>query len=158
LMTPLLIFVGISPAVAVASVASHIAASSFSGVIAYWRRRAIDVALALMLLAGGILGTMSGGWLVSPLRAVRPPPLTTGPPLPPPARHRRPEDDRRERARHQPRASRQARRDPPARQPHVDPRPADQAALQAVEDLRLGHPAVGDRIRDRLHRRHHGHR
>src|SRR5215469_1828371 len=31
LMTPLLIFVGIAPAVAVASVASHIAASSFSG-------------------------------------------------------------------------------------------------------------------------------
>src|SRR6266702_1418911 len=42
LMTPLLIFVGIAPAVAVASVASHIAASSFSGAISYWRRRAID--------------------------------------------------------------------------------------------------------------------
>ena len=42
LMTPLLIFVGIAPAVAVASVASHIAASSFSGAITYWRRRAID--------------------------------------------------------------------------------------------------------------------
>jgi uncharacterized membrane protein YfcA len=41
LMTPLLIFVGIAPAVAVASVASHIAASSFSGAISYWRRRAI---------------------------------------------------------------------------------------------------------------------
>ena len=42
LMTPLLIFVGIAPAVAVASVASHIAASSFSGALSYWRRRAID--------------------------------------------------------------------------------------------------------------------
>ena len=42
LMTPLLIFVGISPAVAVASVSSHIAASSFSGALSYWRRRAID--------------------------------------------------------------------------------------------------------------------
>src|ERR1700709_2377484 len=41
LMTPLLIFVGIAPAVAVASGASHIAASSFSGAICYWRRRAI---------------------------------------------------------------------------------------------------------------------
>ncbi len=38
LMTPLLIFIGISPAVAVASVASHVAASSFSGAISYWRR------------------------------------------------------------------------------------------------------------------------
>ena len=46
LMTPLLIFVGIAPAVAVASVASHIAASSFSGALSYWRRRAIDPALA----------------------------------------------------------------------------------------------------------------
>jgi uncharacterized membrane protein YfcA len=78
LMTPLLIFVGIPPAVAVASVASHIAASSFSGVIAYWRRRAIDVALALMLLAGGILGTMSGVWLFSQLRAIGQLDLTIG--------------------------------------------------------------------------------
>ena len=42
LMTPLLIFVGVPPAVAVASVASHIAASSFSGAISYWRKRALD--------------------------------------------------------------------------------------------------------------------
>src|SRR5262245_37467418 len=70
LMVPLLIFIGISPGVAVASVASHIAASSFSGVIAYWRRRALDIALALMLLAGGILGTVAGVWLFSTLRAI----------------------------------------------------------------------------------------
>jgi uncharacterized membrane protein YfcA len=60
LMTPLLIFVGITPAVAVASVASHIAASSFSGAISYWRRRAIDPALALVLLTGGTVGTALG--------------------------------------------------------------------------------------------------
>jgi uncharacterized membrane protein YfcA len=60
LMTPLLIFVGIAPAVAVASVASHIAASSFSGAISYWRRRAIDPALALVLLIGGTIGTALG--------------------------------------------------------------------------------------------------
>jgi uncharacterized membrane protein YfcA len=60
LMTPLLIFVGIAPAVAVASVASHIAASSFSGAISYWRRRAIDPALASVLLCGGIIGTALG--------------------------------------------------------------------------------------------------
>src|SRR5437868_4105593 len=56
LMTPLLIFIGIAPAVAVASVASHIAASSFSGALSYWRRRAIDPALALVLLSGVIIG------------------------------------------------------------------------------------------------------
>jgi len=78
LMTPLLIFVGISPAVAVASVASHISASSFSGVIAYWRRRAIDIALALMLLGGGIIGTAAGVYLFSLLRAIGQLDLTIG--------------------------------------------------------------------------------
>src|SRR5215471_1191364 len=70
LMTPLLIFLGITPAVAVASVASHIAASSMSGAISYWRRSAIDLALALMLLAGGIVGTAFGVWLFTFLRTV----------------------------------------------------------------------------------------
>ncbi len=70
LMTPLLIFIGISPAVAVASVASHIAASSFTGALTYWRRRAIDVALAMMLLSAGIVGTFTGVWLFTMLRAV----------------------------------------------------------------------------------------
>ena len=60
LMTPLLIFIGVQPAVAVASVTTHVAASSFSGAIAYWRRNAIDVTLALTLLAGGIVGTAGG--------------------------------------------------------------------------------------------------
>jgi len=70
LMTPLLIFIGISPAVAVASVASHIAASSFSGAIAYWRRRAIDPALAVVLLTGGTVGTSLGVWTFTQLRAL----------------------------------------------------------------------------------------
>ena len=70
LMTPLLIFVGIAPAVVVASVASHVAASSMSGAMAYWRRNAVDIALALMLLAGGILGTAAGVWLFTLLRSL----------------------------------------------------------------------------------------
>jgi uncharacterized membrane protein YfcA len=70
LMTPLLIFLGVSPAVAVASVTGHIAASSCSGAINYWRRRAIDFALVFMLLAGGILGTAFGVWLFTFLRAL----------------------------------------------------------------------------------------
>src|ERR1700755_3371673 len=68
LMTPLLIFVGVSPAVAVATVASHIAASSFSGVLSYWRRRALDIALAGILLIGGLTGTSAGVWLFTLLR------------------------------------------------------------------------------------------
>src|ERR1043165_6469719 len=78
LMTPLLIFIGISPAVAVASVASHIAASSCSGVISYWRRRTVDLALGLMLLAGGILGTAVGVWLFTLLRSLGQLDLTIG--------------------------------------------------------------------------------
>jgi uncharacterized protein len=70
LMTPLLIFVGIAPAVAVASVASHVAASSFSGAISYWRRRALDPTLALVLLTGGLTGTTAGVWLFTLLRAI----------------------------------------------------------------------------------------
>jgi hypothetical protein len=70
LMTPLLIFIGVSPAVSVATVASHIAASSFSGAISYWRKRAIDLSLALMLLGGGIVGTAVGVWLFTTLRAL----------------------------------------------------------------------------------------
>jgi hypothetical protein len=78
LMTPLLIFVGVTPAVAVATVSTHIAASSFSGAIAYWRRRALDLALALMLLAGGFVGTGSGVWLFTVLRGLGQLDLTIG--------------------------------------------------------------------------------
>jgi uncharacterized protein len=70
LMTPLLIFIGVSPAVAVATVSTHIAASSMSGAVSYWRRRAIDLALAMMLLVGGIVGTQGGVWLFTWLRTV----------------------------------------------------------------------------------------
>jgi hypothetical protein len=70
LMTPLLIFIGISPAVAVASVTSHMAASSFSGALSYWHRRAIDPALALVLLCGGVLGTALGVWFFTLMRSL----------------------------------------------------------------------------------------
>ncbi len=70
LMTPLLIFLGISPGVAVASVSTHITASSFSGALSYWRRRAVDLKLSLALLAGGLGGTVSGVWLFTQLRAL----------------------------------------------------------------------------------------
>lgn len=70
LMTPLLIFIGVPPAVAVASVTSHIAASSFSGALNYWRRRALDLLLAGILLLGGMLGTAAGVWLFTKLRSL----------------------------------------------------------------------------------------
>src|SRR5436190_11195671 len=70
LMTPLLIFIGITPAVAVASVASHVAASSFSGAISYWRRRALDLTLAMMLIGAGLIGTTAGVMLFTLLRRI----------------------------------------------------------------------------------------
>ena len=70
LMTPLLIFIGISPAVVVASVSPQIAASLFTGFLTYWRRRSIDFALGGMLLIGGAVGTLSGVWLFTMLRAM----------------------------------------------------------------------------------------
>ena len=70
LMTPFLIFIGVQPAVAVASVTTHVAASSFSGAVAYWRRNALDMTLALTLLAGGIFGSAGGVALFTWLRAV----------------------------------------------------------------------------------------
>jgi uncharacterized membrane protein YfcA len=69
LMTPLLIFIGINPAVSVATVSSHIAASSASSAISYWRRNAIDLPLAMMLLGGGIVGTAGGVWVFTLLRS-----------------------------------------------------------------------------------------
>jgi len=78
LMTPLLIFIGIAPAVAVASVSTHIAASSCSGVISYWRRRAVDLPLGVMLLAGGIIGTALGVSLFTLLRRIGQLDLTIG--------------------------------------------------------------------------------
>ncbi|HEY4203716.1 MAG TPA: sulfite exporter TauE/SafE family protein [Xanthobacteraceae bacterium] len=68
LLTPLLIFIGISPAVAVASVSTHIAASSLSGALSYWRKRSIDLTLALVLLGGSIVGTILGVLLFTYLR------------------------------------------------------------------------------------------
>ena len=70
LMTPLLIFIGVQPAVAVASVTTHVAASSFSGATAYWRRNALDITLALTLLAGGVFGSAGGVALFTWLRAL----------------------------------------------------------------------------------------
>jgi uncharacterized protein len=68
LMTPLLIFLGIPPAVAVATVAPQIAASSFTGVLSYWRRNALDIRLGLVLIAGGVAGTGLGVWFFNAMR------------------------------------------------------------------------------------------
>ncbi|CEJ14483.1 hypothetical protein BN1110_04815 [bacterium YEK0313] len=60
LLTPLLIFIGIPPAIAVASVSGQIAASSLSGTLSYWRKNAVDAKLASVLLGGSVIGSLGG--------------------------------------------------------------------------------------------------
>lgn len=60
LMTPLLFFIGIPPAVAVATEANQIVASSFSGVLAHFRRKTVDLKMGTVLLIGGLTGAALG--------------------------------------------------------------------------------------------------
>jgi len=68
LMTPLLVFAGIPSTVAVATTLSHVTASSMSGALAQWRKRAIDFAMAGVMMVGGIAGTLFGVWLFALMR------------------------------------------------------------------------------------------
>jgi uncharacterized protein len=68
LMTPLLVFLGIPPNVAVATGAAQIAAASTTGVLSYWRRKAVDVELGAILVAGGLIGTFLGVMFFNAMR------------------------------------------------------------------------------------------
>ena len=70
LMTPLLIFIGIPPPVAVGTEASQIAASSFSGALAHMRRGSLDITLGIVLLSGGLVGAGLGILLFRFLREI----------------------------------------------------------------------------------------
>ncbi|KEO53164.1 sulfite exporter TauE/SafE family protein [Thioclava indica] len=63
LITPLLFFIGIPPAVAVATGANQVVASSVSAVLAQLKRKAVDIPMGLVLLVGGILGSAGGIWV-----------------------------------------------------------------------------------------------
>jgi uncharacterized membrane protein YfcA len=52
----------------VATTLSHITASSISGALAQWKKRAIDFAMAGVMLVGGAFGTVSGVWLFNLMR------------------------------------------------------------------------------------------
>jgi len=54
--------------VAVATTLSHVTASSISGALAQWRKRAIDFTMAGVMLAGGLAGTIAGVWLFAIMR------------------------------------------------------------------------------------------
>ncbi len=70
LMTPLLIFIGIPPTVAVATQSNQLVAASVSGVIAHWRRHNVDLKLGSVMLLGGALGSLFGVWLFARLKAL----------------------------------------------------------------------------------------
>ena len=63
LITPLLFFIGIPPAVAVATGANLVVASSVSGVLAQMRRRGVDFAMGTVMLVGGVAGSALGVWV-----------------------------------------------------------------------------------------------
>jgi len=63
LLTPLLIFIGVPPTVAVASSANQLVGASVSGVLAHWRRGHVDFKMGFTLLMGGLAGSVLGVWL-----------------------------------------------------------------------------------------------
>jgi uncharacterized membrane protein YfcA len=70
LLTPLLIFVGVPPAVAVATQANQVIAASVTGALSHWRRGNVDIRMGLVLLAGGFVGSSLGVGLYTLLRAL----------------------------------------------------------------------------------------
>jgi uncharacterized membrane protein YfcA len=70
LITPLLIFYNIPPAIAVATGANQVIGSSFSGAMSHMKRGTLDFRLGFMLLAGGIVGSTAGVYVFSILRSL----------------------------------------------------------------------------------------
>lgn len=68
LTTPLLIFIGVPPAVAVATSSNQIIAASASGFLTHWRRGNVDLKMGVLLLIGGLIGSGVGVWLFTLLK------------------------------------------------------------------------------------------
>jgi uncharacterized membrane protein YfcA len=69
LTTPLLIFYGIPPTVAVASATTQITGASVSGAYAHWRRGGVDFKMSVVMIAGGAVGSLAGAGLFRLLQA-----------------------------------------------------------------------------------------
>ncbi|NVO26608.1 sulfite exporter TauE/SafE family protein [Donghicola sp. C2-DW-16] len=70
LITPLLFFIGVPPAVAVATGANQIVASSFSALMAHLKRKTVDFKMGGVLLAGGLVGSALGVWVFNFLKTL----------------------------------------------------------------------------------------
>jgi uncharacterized protein len=60
ILTPLLIFLGVPPAVAVGTSASQVVAASVSGAVGHWHRNNVDLQMGVILIAGGFAGALVG--------------------------------------------------------------------------------------------------
>ena len=63
LLTPLLILIGVPHPIAVASSANQLVGASVSGAVTHWRRGNVDIAMAVVMLIGGLGGSVVGVWL-----------------------------------------------------------------------------------------------
>lgn len=70
LTTPLLMFYGIPPAVAVASSATQVTGSSVAGALTHWQRGGVDVKMGSILVAGGVIGAGIGSFIFRALQQV----------------------------------------------------------------------------------------
>ncbi|WND03948.1 sulfite exporter TauE/SafE family protein [Temperatibacter marinus] len=70
LMTPLLIFAGVPPTVAVATEANQITAASVSGALAHYKRAGVDLKMGMMLIVGGAIGAFFGAKVFAFLRTL----------------------------------------------------------------------------------------
>jgi len=69
LTTPLLIFYGIPPTVAVASSATQITGASVSGVMVHMRRGGVDLKMGGVMIVGGLFGSLAGAALFRALQS-----------------------------------------------------------------------------------------
>lgn len=69
LTTPILIFYGIPPTVAVASATTQITGASVSGVMVHMRRGGVDLKMGLVMISGGLIGSIVGAVVFRLLQA-----------------------------------------------------------------------------------------
>ena len=60
LMTPFLIFMGVPPVYAVPNEVNNILATSVSGSLTHWYKNTLDYKMGLMIVSGGVIGTLLG--------------------------------------------------------------------------------------------------
>ncbi len=70
IMTPMLIFLGVPPSIAVGTGVSQVTASSVSGALGHWQRGNVDIAMGLYLIVGGLFGLALGTRLQIFLKAI----------------------------------------------------------------------------------------